>query len=708
MGRIVKWFLIAIAGVVTLLIVLALAVIFLVNPNDYRGEIEHAVTAQTGRKLAIEGDLKLAFFPWIGLQADKVRLADAPGFGKAPFFQASHVQLAVKVLPLLQGNLVVNTITLEHPQIHLIRNEKGQGNWQTFGNPRQGPAGPEQPPPHQAKQLPPILQNASLAGLRIRDGLVTWDDQQTGQHAVITPLNTTVEDVRLGAPITIKADWKGQIKSGSNIAGNLTGTVTADQQLRQINARNLDLTLNVAGGKIPGGKQQLRIRAQAAADLGQATYRLTDLRLDAAGVQVTAQLAAQRVEGAMIATGQLEVPEFNPREVLQRLGKAVPDTRDPNVLKRVSAKTELRYRDGQFTLKPLTVHMDDSVLTGQAKLRSFTGPAVDFDLALDHLDVDRYRSSAPPKGKQTAATAPATTTPSASSTATGASQLSIKTLRTLDLNGHAHIDTLKASGATVSNADVTIRAKDGQLRVHPLTAALYGGTYQGDMRLDATGKTPRITLIEHLSGVQAGPLLTDTISFQKLLGTADLNLNAKTQGQALDDWLQGLTGLARFTFRNGAVKGIDIAQTIREALARIKGEPPPASTSSPQTDFTELGGTLNLDGGVVRNTDFSAKSPLLRVEGQGAANLLKQTVDYHLTVNIVGTLKGQGGKDLEQLRGLPIPLRFTGKLSEPKLSVDLAGLFKKRLEQKQQQLEEKAKEKLQKKLNQQLEHLFNR
>lgn len=707
MGRIVKWFLIAIAGVITLLIIFVVAVILLVNPNDYRDDIEQVVTAQTGRELVLGGDLKLTFFPWIGLQANKVQLADAPGFGKAPFFQANRAQLAVKMLPLLQGKLVLDTISLEHPQIHLIRNEQGQGNWQTFGRARQKPAGPEPGPQRQTQQPPPMLQNASLAGLQIRDGEIVWDDWQSGQHAVITPLNTTVEDIRLGAPITMGADWRGRLKNGSDIAGKLTGTVMADPQLQHVNARDLDLTLSVAGGNIPGGKQQLRIRAQAAANLEQATYRLTDLRLDAAGVQLTGQLAAQRVNNALTATGQLEVPEFSPREALQRLGKAAPDTGDPDVLRRLSAKTELRYRGGQLALEPLTVHLDDSVLTGRAKLRSFTGPAADFDLALDHIDIDRYRSPAPPKGKQAAA-APRTTTPPSGTAATGTEQLPLKTLRTLDLNGHVHIDTLKASGATLSNADVTIRAKDGQLRVHPLTAALYGGTYQGDMRLDATGKSPRITLNGQLNSVQAGPLLTDVASFQKLLGTADLNLNANTHGQALDDWLQGLTGLARFTFRNGAVKGINIAQAIREALARVKGEPVPASEGPLQTDFSELGGTLNFDGGVIRNTDFNAKSPLLRIEGQGAANLLKQTVDYRLTTKIVGTLTGQGGKDLEQLRGVPIPLHFTGKLSDPKLSVDLAGLFKKRLEQKQQQLEEKGKEKLEQKLNEQLERLFNR
>ncbi|MCO6442217.1 MAG: AsmA family protein [Nitrococcus mobilis] len=708
MGRIVKWLLIAITSVLTLLIIAVVAVIALVDPNDYRDEIERAVAAQTGRELVMEGDLKLAFFPWIGLQVNKIELADAPDFGPAPFLQADHAQLALKVLPLLQGNLVLDTIMLDRPRVHLIRNEQGRSNWQTFTRPSHEPKRPPEQPPvglepdtqPQAQPLPSLLQAASLAGLRIRDGRVTWDDRQSGQYVVIASLNTTVEDIRLGAPITIESDWQGRIKGSLDIGGKFTGTVMADSQLQHVDARDLDLALNIAGDGIPGGKQQLRLRAQAAADLEQASYRLTDLRLDAAGVQITGQLSAQQNKDAIAATGRLQVLEFNPRKMLRQFGMILPDTRDPDVLKQASAQAELGYRGGGLTIEPLSVRLDDSVLTGRAKLRSLTEPAADFDLALDHIDVDRYRPP-PHEAKQAAAT-PAETA------AAGAAQLPIETLRHLDLNGRLRIGTLKVNGATISDADLTVYAKDGQLRVHPLTAALYGGTYRGDMQLDATGETPRIELNEQLSGIQAGPLLTDVASFQKLIGTTDFNLRATTRGAAPEDWLQALTGLAHFTFRDGAVKGINIAQAIREALARAQGKPPPAREGPLQTDFSELGGTLNLAGGVVRNTDFSAKSPLLRIQGQGVANLLKQSVDYRLTAKIVGTLKGQGGQDLEQLRGMPIPLRFTGKLSDPSLSVDLAGLFKERFEQKRQGLEEKGREKLEQKLNQQLERLFNR
>lgn len=710
MGRIVKWLLLGIAGILVLLIMFAVAVVLLVNPNEYRGDIERVVAAQTGRRLAIQGDLNLTFFPWIGIKAGRMQLADAPGFGKEPFFQANQIQLALKVLPLLQGKLVLDTITLEHPQIHLIRNIHGIGNWETLIKP--GPRQVETPSPllpaaftagsdpQTPAQLPPLLREASLAGLRIRDGLISWDDQQTDRHVVITPCNATLDNIRLGAPITVQADCRGRIKGGPDFSTGLTGTVLADRNLQQISARDLDLTLDASGGDIPGGKQQLRIRAQALADLAKAAYRITDLRLDAAGVEAQGQISAQRqANGLLVATGALQIPEFNPRQTLQRLGMDKLATRDASVLKRASAQTKLAYRGGALALEPLTLQLDDSTLNGHVRIRNSTGPATEFDLALDHIDADRYLPP-PRKGKQVAATP-------AGAAAAGADQLPVSTLRTLDLDGHIHIGKLKVSGANISNADVTIRAKNGHLRVHPLTADLYGGRYQGDMRLDATGKAPRIDLDEHLSGVQAEPLLSDTASFQKLLGTADVSLQAKTQGQEKDQWLRSLTGQAHFTFRNGAIKGIDIARAIRTAQAQIKGEPPPASEGPPKTDFTELSGTMNLDGGMVHNRDLSAKSPLLRVQGQGDADLLKQTLDYRLTVNIVGTLKGQGGKDLEQLRGVPIPLRFTGSFSKPHLSVDLASLFKQRLEQKQQKLEQKGQKKLQEQLQKQLNRLLD-
>ena len=63
MGKLLK-----IIGVVVLLIVVLVIVApFIVDPNDYREQIQSAVKDKTGRDLSINGDMSLSVFPWIGV-----------------------------------------------------------------------------------------------------------------------------------------------------------------------------------------------------------------------------------------------------------------------------------------------------------------------------------------------------------------------------------------------------------------------------------------------------------------------------------------------------------------------------------------------------------------------------------------------------------------------------------------------------------------
>ena len=68
------------------------------------------------------------------------------------------------------------------------------------------------------------------------------------------------------------------------------------------------------------------------------------------------------------------------------------------------------------------------------------------------------------------------------------------------------------------------------------------------------------------------------------------------------------------------------------------------------------------------------KWPLLRVTGEGWANLPRNNTDYTATVTVVGTLEGQDGKSIEDLKGLPLPIRVKGDLNDPNISLDLKAM----------------------------------
>ncbi|HEY0915510.1 MAG TPA: hypothetical protein VGE22_11620, partial [Solimonas sp.] len=68
-------------------------------------------------------------------------------------------------------------------------------------------------------------------------------------------------------------------------------------------------------------------------------------------------------------------------------------------------------------------------------------------------------------------------------------------------------------------------------------------------------------------------------------------------------------------------------------------------------------------------------------------DLVNETINYLAKPTIVNTITGQEGKGLEQLKGIMIPIRLSGNMYKPKVSLDLKAAL-------QQQATEKLRENL--------------
>jgi AsmA protein len=189
----------------------------------------------------------------------------------------------------------------------------------------------------------------------------------------------------------------------------------------------------------------------------------------------------------------------------------------------------------------------------------------------------------------------------------------------------------------------------------------------------------------------------------RLAGVADASVKLTFQGRNADRIRQTLNGVTRFSFREGALKGINIGRLLREAEATIRGEPLPPDTEPVRTDFSELTATVYFANGVARSDDLQAKSPLLRLGGEGTADLTREELDYLLTAVLVASPQGQGGKERGELQGVPVPIRVTGTFAKPDFAVDLKTLLKTQAEAvteaKKEALQEKIEKEIEKKLN---------
>ena len=147
-------------------------------------------------------------------------------------------------------------------------------------------------------------------------------------------------------------------------------------------------------------------------------------------------------------------------------------------------------------------------------------------------------------------------------------------------------------------------------------------------------------------------------------------------------------------FADGAVNGINVAQMIRDGYAKFKGKSIDGKEGAQKTDFSAMGATLNLSQGVVSTKDLTMQSPLLRIGGEGKANYINETVDFLVRTSIVGTLEGQGGKDINELRDLTIPINVSGKWEKPKFKLVFDDVLKQKAQKELDRNLEKLDEKL--------------
>ncbi|MCG7586998.1 AsmA-like C-terminal region-containing protein, partial [Photobacterium sp. OFAV2-7] len=146
----------------------------------------------------------------------------------------------------------------------------------------------------------------------------------------------------------------------------------------------------------------------------------------------------------------------------------------------------------------------------------------------------------------------------------------------------------------------------------------------------------------------------------------------------------------------GAVYGVNVPEMIREAKATLKGKKAEYVKEEKKTDFSAMVATIKLGSGKASTTNLDLDSPLLRIAGKGHTNLVSEAIDFKVNTSVVATSKGQGGKQVDEVADLTVPIDVKGNWTEPKFSMDLAGLLKQNneLEKKAHKEVERGLEKL--------------
>nr|WP_315485176.1 AsmA family protein [uncultured Undibacterium sp.] len=713
MNKPLKILVIALSAIV-LIIGLGIAYLsFVFDPNQFKSQMIELVKEKKHRTLVIDGNIQLNFFPKLGVSLEKIRLSEFES--PTQFANLDKAQVSLALMPLFQKQIVVDKVSLHGLQLRYQRDAQGKSNIDDLLT-KDPSESQEKTESSNTKQM-----RFDIEGIDIANSQFEIDDQKAALKGSIKDLNLSTGKIgdKKKTPVKFSAVFNfQQPKAEAKI--DLNTQLSFDMAQKSLELQ--DFKTQIAG-KL--GNDTVEVLLETAAmnwqpDLSKSEQIKLNTKLKGAqevGANIVLNKFSLKEKQLSIAEVQLQA-ESKEGGASKQLELKSPVSMDLNtqLLKLSQLAMQIKINDPKLAQTaiaiPITGHasvnlkekivdsmldakFDETQLHTSLQIQNFSAPAINFKVDIDKLNLDRYIKTA---------AEPAKTTESKEE------DLNLNGLKALNLNGVIRIGALQVKNLHINQVNLPIKAAQGEISMNGLQAQLYQGEVAGNIRFDVDGN--RLQLQQKLSNIQINPLLMDFMNKDIVEGRGTLNVQINTHGIRVSQFKENLNGTISTQLLDGAVKGINLAKSLRDFKAKIlnKTDQQQSANKNEKTDFSALSASINFVDGVGNSDDLDMKSPFLRVGGKGQVNLRSNSLDYTARATIVNTSTGQDGADLSQLKDLTIPVRISGPFDKLGYQIQFAQIgsealknaFKAKtapvIEEKKKELKEKVNEQLKDKL----------
>ena len=500
-------------AVLVFLVALILLVIALWDWNWFKGPVERAVQAKTGREFHIGGNLDVDLGRTLTVRADRLTFANAEWSRTPRMASADRAEIDLRAWPLLRGQIRIPEIRLTRPDL-LLETAPGKdqpGNWDFLG-PSDGD--------------PPVLQR-----LLVDDGRLKFLDA-AGKTDILVSLNSGKPRSADSAPpllVSGKGRWQG---NPFTLDGNTESP--------------LELTNSDHPFRIHLDGRAGATRAIASGTLTN-PFALRTFDLDFA-------LSGQDME-----------------DLYPLIGLAIPST-PPYRL-----KGRLKRNNDTWRYENFTGVAGDSDLGGTAQIETGRDrPFLKADLVSKRLDFDDLAGfiGAPPK-TGAGETANAEQKAEAAALAAKAKILpdtpyNLTKLRAMDADVKWKAQRINAPSLPLDDMDAHLKLDDGLLRLEPLNFGVAGGDIRSTIRMDARKPTIATQLKASIRKVQLGGLFPDAKLAEQASGGISGEIALSGTGNSIAAMLGSSDGNVAIGMGRGHIgnlimelAGLDVAESLK-------------------------------------------------------------------------------------------------------------------------------------------------
>jgi AsmA protein len=438
-----------VGGLIGLALLTVLTVTVFVDPNRFRGQIERRVERLTGQPFEIQGDLGISWFPWLALRMGPSQFGKPePGPGGSPpqpIVQWESARVGAKLVPLLKGQLIVDTIRLDGAKVHLVRRADGSSNWDAvLASFRNRP--PPEPPPAGA-EVPP---GPEVSGFQLRKGTLTYVDERPESARTVSATNWDLDvgEWRSNATFPIETAMSltvGDLARAENL--KLGARLHFSEDANDIDVFGMEFAGQVFAKPLPPKGLPVEFEvSRMAVRLAPLDIAISELSSRISGVQLTTSVQAGEMaaDRSLYARGpiDLEVPSL--RELIKTLGIDAPLPLDKETLGRMKLRSMLAWEGGAVTANGIEVDLDETHFSGEASRTAGDKPVWTFRLHGNKIGLSRYLEIED-KSKEPF-------------------ELPVRALRALQVKGELTFEQAWLGEAQMKGVRIRLELQDGKLR----------------------------------------------------------------------------------------------------------------------------------------------------------------------------------------------------------------------------------------------------
>lgn len=368
--KLLKRFLLALLLVPGALVIAIIIIISVIDPNDYRQELEQLVVDQGKVRVALDGEISWKLYPHIGFSIEDATVYQSLDLNKE-FASIGETVVSLALIPLLSANVEIKGIIIDKLTAVLEVDAQGQANWQqliaqeqtqlpkaqkkTNNTPAQQQS-TEKAKEQTEKALP--LQNVRIESLYITNTKVSYKDKQANQSWLLDIESFELDDFSFGSAFPVNAVIRVQGDSPELQASlDFSSQVRINAQLNRIKLSDMKAELTAQTSLLPGGSQRISLSNSADIDLEKSHFSLP-LQLQADVVIEQLSPDRQKVELDAVISGNYSTLQLQAQQL-----KLDADFHYPSLFsgrQNISLSTSLASVDlqkGSFSL-PLQLQAD--------------------------------------------------------------------------------------------------------------------------------------------------------------------------------------------------------------------------------------------------------------------------------------------------------------------------------------------------------------